>query len=359
MSGVTSIPLSSTGEVAVFRQADQMQPGRSEYECGFFGTMMARSMALAGRSPTLTEQQVIDEAEAAYAQYDGSYAASNTAGMTLGQLYTLLSQVQLHWQSTTPTIAVIKAWVAAGYPVIVAITEASVRDLGLGNINPYPWRAAGTHIILITGLASDGNVLVRDSANCVSLTDPHSLRPGPRIYNAAALQFVSATVAVPPWLPRPSSSTPPTTVPWTFVKQGGEDVGIAITDPLIERYFVVVNGNELKRKDTGVLMGSGITAFYLKYGGPGILRLPLTGETGVVGFPGVMFVVMEGCIIVWDPTPRQLDSPPTSEGAYLMHLDQGIGQQIMSNRAAQSSNSPAHVALQQIIATAQKALAGS
>ncbi|HET8841810.1 MAG TPA: hypothetical protein VFN35_10100, partial [Ktedonobacteraceae bacterium] len=72
-----------------------------------------------------------------------------------------------------------------------------------------PWAPDGTHIILVTGSGPDGNLLVRDSANVTDLSNPNSLRPGPRLYNANRLELVSATVVVPPWRPRPASTTPP------------------------------------------------------------------------------------------------------------------------------------------------------
>ena len=216
------VVLSSTGEVADFLEADQFQPAKSQFECGFFACAMARSMAPVGHPPTLTAAQVIADAEIWYTQYDGSNAASNMDGMSLPQLYALLSQIGLHYQAIALDISVVKSWVRVGYPVVIAITETSVRDLALGEKNPYPWNPAGTHVILVTGVTSDGNVLVRDSANCTNLYDPNSLRPGPRHYDAAALQLVSATVVVPPWLPRPASALPPQEAPMP-IPQGWHD----------------------------------------------------------------------------------------------------------------------------------------
>lgn len=201
--------LSILGEVADFTQADQFQPGKSEFECGFFGVAFCKAMAQVGKLPAQTVQQVIAEAEAWYRQFNGSDAITNTSGMTLWQLYDLLHQVGLHYQATALDINVVKTWIALGYPVLLAVIEASVRDIELGNANPYPWRPEGTHIIVATGRTADGNILVRDSANCTSLYNPNSLRPGPRKYAANTLQLVSATVVVPSWLPRPASATPP------------------------------------------------------------------------------------------------------------------------------------------------------
>src|SRR5581483_4566903 len=89
------VQLTATGEVVEINQADQMQPGHSEYECGIFGVMMARSMVPPGEMPTLTPAQIISGAEAAYPQYDGNNGLANTNGMTLKQEYELLAQVGL------------------------------------------------------------------------------------------------------------------------------------------------------------------------------------------------------------------------------------------------------------------------
>lgn len=213
------VVVSKTGEVANFTEADQFQWANgkplSQFECGFFAVAVCRSMAQVGKAPTLSAAQVIADAEQWYAQYDGSDAISNTNGMTTTQLYDLLHQVGLHYQATATDVNVVKRWLATGYPVIIAVTEASVVDLALmtATKNPYPWKAAGTHVIVATGIASDGNLLVRDTANCTDLYNPNSLRPGPRKYDASKLQLVSATVCVPPWMARPASATPPVATP--------------------------------------------------------------------------------------------------------------------------------------------------
>lgn len=211
------VALSSSGEIGDFQEADQFQwsSGKqlSEFECGYFAVAIARSMAEVGKPPLLTLAQVIADAESWYAQFTGSDSITNTNGMSLQNLYDLLVEVKLHFQSTSMDMNVLRGWLKVGYPVVVAVEETSVFDFAL-NGNPYTsWHPAGTHIILLTGVTSDGNVLVRDSANCTNLNDPNSLRPGPRKYQADKLALVSATVVVPPWMPRPASSTPPIAMP--------------------------------------------------------------------------------------------------------------------------------------------------
>lgn len=200
------VKLSSTGEVAGFAEADQFPPGKSQFECGYFACMMARSMAQVGKPPTLNAQQITDQAETWYARDHGDNTSSNTDGMSVQEEYDLLVHLGLHYQSLPLDMNNIKAWLTVGYPVVVAIEETSVYDLDLGS-NPYPWTPAGNHVILLTGL-SGGNVLARDSANCQDLNDPTSLRPGPRHYDASQLSLVSATIVVPPWMNRPIGQTP-------------------------------------------------------------------------------------------------------------------------------------------------------
>lgn len=206
------VKLNVHGEVADFQDADQFQPRKTQFACGFFACAMARSMAPVGKSPSLTVQQVVNDGLQWYAQYDGDPSIANRQGMDDEKEYELLHEIGLHYQKTSANIGVVKKWVGAGYPVLIAVVEASVHDLALHDTSPYYWPPVGNHIILVTGVTSDGNILVRDSANCTNLADPHSLRPGPRKYDARKLRLISATVVVPPWMSRPASDSPPITM---------------------------------------------------------------------------------------------------------------------------------------------------
>ena len=313
------IALSSKGEVADFSEADQMQPAKSQFECGFFACAMAKSMAQVGQAPALSSQQVIVDAELWYAQYDGSDAISNTNGMSLPQLYALLAQIGLHYQGIALDINVVKLWVHAGYPVIIAITETSVRDIALGyNRNPYPWVPSGTHVILITGIASDGNVLARDSANCTDLYNPNSLRPGPRHYDAAALQLVSATVVVPPWQPRPVNATPPI----------GEEDMLSISNPWVASYFVQTASNPDRwhcAKTNQDLFAGILDGWCLMNGAP---RLP-KGPEVKCGTQAV-YQECESGILLYDPA-HELDAPHGPwEPCYLLKLDSPLAKKLLN-----------------------------
>lgn len=223
--------VSKTGEVGEFLNVDQFQPAKSEFECGFFAVATVDAMGSPGTVPTQSVGQVIAEAEGWYAQYDGSDAPSNVMGMTEQQLYDLLTQIELHYRATVLDAATLRAYIRLGFPVIVAVPENSVYDLGLGDHVPYPWTPTGSHIIVLTGIAPDGvNFLVRDSANCTNLFDPNSLRPGPRTYDAGKLQFISATVVSRRGMPTPPA-TPTGGQSMSQVPNGWQDDGTALTAP--------------------------------------------------------------------------------------------------------------------------------
>ncbi len=195
-------------EIVSINQADQFVGDHTAYACGFFAVMMCASMSPPDQAATKSPSQISNDALAAYARYNGSNSASNSAGMSLPQLYSLLHEVGLHYQGTVLDLAHIRAWLLSGFPVIVAVAETCVHDLDLGDRVPYPWNPSGNHVIVLTGLDGD-NVLARDSAN---IAPPNTLRPGPRRYDAQMLAagLVSATAIVPPWRARPGGDIDPT-----------------------------------------------------------------------------------------------------------------------------------------------------
>jgi len=226
------ITVSARGEIADFQDVDQFQPGKSEFECGFFAVAIVKAMNEVGKPPTQSVAAMINEAETWYAQYNGNNGGANEAGMSLQQLYDLIVQVGLHFQAIATDIELMRAWVRVGYPVIIAGAETGMYDIGLGDSVPYPWQPSGNHIIVLTGVTANGNFLVRDAANCTNLFDPNSLRPGPRTYDTNKLQLVSATVVVPPWLPRPPAGFDPRKQQLTpNVPKGWQDDGTTLTAP--------------------------------------------------------------------------------------------------------------------------------
>lgn len=300
----------TNGEIVSLQQADQFQPGHSAYECGFFGVMMARSIAPVGQNPTLSSQQIVNQAEDAYARYDGDNSASNQNGMSLQQLYNLLQEVDLHWQTVAMDTDTIRAWLHAGFPVIVAVAENSVYDLALGDSVPYPWNPVGNHIIVLTGVDTNGNFMVRDSAN---ITPASVLRSGPRFYDASKLCFVSATAVVPPWKARPAPNFDPRK----------EQTMIDLTISAVAQYFESDNGN-WKCKQTGFSIHGGILQFYQYFGGNDLcglthLGLPLSNEIAFVQDKPMVKQYFERGVVAYDPQ-RLEDDPPSAGDVYLMHV---------------------------------------
>jgi N-acetyl-anhydromuramyl-L-alanine amidase AmpD len=129
---------------------------------------------------------------------------------------------------------------------------------------------------------------------------------------------------------------------WAFLEQGGFMLDIQAT----RGYFTDLGNNIWRCTKTGYVVGHGILDFYRRYGGDALfgltyLGLPLSNETAVAGYQGVVLQRFERGVVCWDPG-HQVDNPPGSGPAYLMHLDRGPGQD------------PRISALQQQVATLQQ-----
>lgn len=97
-------------------------------------------------------------------------------------------------------------------------------------------------------------------------------------------------------------------------------------------YFTDLGNNVWRCPKTGYVVGHGILDFYRRYGGDALfgltyLGLPLSNEIPIDAqkYPGVVLQRFERGVVCWDPG-HQIDNPPGSGPAYLMHLDSGPGQ---------------------------------
>lgn len=203
--------LTPSGEVAVFLDDDQFATGQSQDKCGPEAVSVFWHSVKPGDKNPYTSTDIHSMASADYVKFIGPDNPGDTNGTSNQTLYNMLAEHHFSYKTGPADIAWVKGWLAAGYPVIIGITESSVRDLGLnGGNNPYNWNTSGlTHVIVASGPGQNGEVLVRDTANIGT----SGVRPGPRRYDSHALQLVSATMVVPSWLPVPSSSTPPPPTP--------------------------------------------------------------------------------------------------------------------------------------------------
>lgn len=191
-----------SSEVASFVQSlDQFQPGKSGYMCVAYGCADINFCGQPGGQPAGQADQIIALAESWYAKETGSNDASNSAGMTTGQEYTMLAGLGLHYEALSgDLIAQTRAALEKGLPVLICGAESGFYDVGLGKV-PYAWPPSGNHCIIASGLVGN-DFLVRDYANSEFFGYC-------RQYSAAKMQLVSATAVWPHWMPKPPP-TPPT-----------------------------------------------------------------------------------------------------------------------------------------------------
>ena len=236
-----SVPLNAHGEVADFPIVSQFEPQESAYECVAFSVAICRFAGQAGKGPAGVNEDVDQLADTWYGKLTGSFGAGNTQGLSTAQEEQIIVGVGNHYQELPisassqhdSNIANVKGALKRGYPVLICGAETGMYDLGLGDRVPYSWTPTGSHCIVAAGIASDGNLLVRDPAN----VDNSGPRPGPRTYDISKLNLNSGIVFVPTWMPRPDPNTDWTKEPTPGVPQGWSDDGTTLKAP---NGFIVV-----------------------------------------------------------------------------------------------------------------------
>ena len=209
------VALNSKHEVSDFLDVSQFIPGRSAYECCAYAASLVKYCGRPGQGPSGTALEASNLAQYWYGRETGSDSASNMSGMSLQQEYDMLKGMGLVYEPLTVSVDAVKGAIAKGLAVLLCGAEAGMYDVDLGDIVPYSWHPSGNHCIVVSGIASDGNLLVHDTANIGS----SGVRPGPREYDASKLQLVSATAVTPPW--QGESMTP----------DGWHDDGVHLTAP--------------------------------------------------------------------------------------------------------------------------------
>jgi hypothetical protein len=303
------------GEVATFPYGvTQFEGGESAFICVAFCAALIKGAGPPGGLPTLNAEGVDQLADMWYAKLEGSYAASNTNGMSLEAEHTMLDGLGLKWldlgitatSSHDSDIANIKAALGKGYLVMMCGAEPAMHDVGLGDIVPYGWTPSGNHCVVASGISGDGNLFVRDMANV-----GHGLVPGSqRTYDASKLQLISGTAIIPSWI-------------------GEQTVTISLAIPEVANYFQLVNGNQWQCKkpsangDYKIIHGD-ILKFYTTVGNAGLcglsdLGLPLSNEVPLSTSPCTKQYFERGCL-VYDPN-HVLDRPPGITGTvYKAHV---------------------------------------
>lgn len=241
--------------VASYVQTSQFEANETEFACGPFTVSLNKFAGLPGKSPSGTSEDVDKWADAEYAKLFGNYSASNTSGVSIENMHTLLHDASLHYwdigainanSQQSSDINAIKRALEAYYPVVATITEVSVYDLDL-QANPYGWGPSGNHIITYVGIADDGNLLAVDPANVVGqLQGPNQVRQWPRRYDITKLDNSWASVvqlvgpdASNPWL-KPIPSGDPTTWPQGFDARNYTGGAIDV-DPVLQAVWDSTN----------------------------------------------------------------------------------------------------------------------
>ena len=253
-----SITLNQHGEVADFVNESQFEGGESAFECVAFSAALCKYAGQPGHGPTGTGEGVDQLADYWYTNLEGDNTASNTNGMSSQDEYTMLQGMGLAFHpiaitgENTHDVASVKAWLRYGFPVMICGAESGMFDMDLGDVVPYSWTPTGNHCIVASGIAPDGNLLVRDTASIA----PNGVRPGPRRYDAGKLELVSATAIAMHWLPGVPANFDPT--------QGG--MMIDLSNPTVATYFALVNGNQWQCKSNGFIIHGAILAHYQRIG---------------------------------------------------------------------------------------------
>lgn len=325
------VALNAAGEVADFVNESQFEPGESAYICVALHAALIHYAGQPGHGPTGTGEQVDQMGDLWYGREEGSFAASNTNGMSLDAEYLMLAGMgaRFYRLPITPLsgrmsdIVTLRAWLRLGFPVLICGAESGMVDLDLGGIVPYAWPPSGNHCIVACGIASDGNLLVRDAASIA----PSGVRPGPRRYDVSKLQLVSGTAIQVPWLPTVPIGFDPTKEDATMT--------IDLNTPGVSGYFSEHGAGWLCTN--GVPIGGAMLTFYQGYGNAALcgltfLGLPLTGEKPIGDSPayahlaglGIVLQFFERGVLCYDPQ-HLYDSPPGAGSVYPAHLYSGAG----------------------------------
>lgn len=103
---------------------------------------------------------------------------------------------------------------------------------------------------------------------------------------------------------------------------------LQLTDPM-GKYFVQIASTRWHCPQTNNDIAYAHLDFYRQY--QGILGLPRTGEIYLAQFPGTAIQVYERGIAAYDPDDKiPNEKPPGSGNVYLLHIDSGVGQQIIA-----------------------------
>jgi hypothetical protein len=200
---IFSVTLSPSHEVALYVSASQFEYGETQFACGPFSVAENHYAAPVGGRLSASPEDVDTFADTLYERYIGTNIASNLNGTDVPTIHKMLSDAGLGYQDLAISassvhandIALIKASLLQGYPVIGFVMEQSIFDIQL-NKNPYGWNTQGlSHILTFTGIDPGGGLIARDTANVNGI----DVRPQPRIYKDSFMIFAGLMIQLP-WL---------------------------------------------------------------------------------------------------------------------------------------------------------------
>ena len=197
-------------------------PGESQDMCGPWSVAELVYAGPPGQGPRGSAQDIDDWAEKEYEKWIGPNLGSNQAGSSIDNMHQFFRDAGLHWYDIdaigpnsvqSSDLAHLKGALDAGYPVVVTVTEASVRRRD--GSSPYAWDTTGlNHIFTIVGYTDDGFFLVDDELNATDAWPDEYDQAAIACQWASIVQVVGPDPTKPWLLPIPSGD--PTSWPAGF-----------------------------------------------------------------------------------------------------------------------------------------------
>jgi hypothetical protein len=122
---------------------------------------------------------------------------------------------------------------------------------------------------------------------------------------------------------------------WDFLQEEGDGM-LNLDDPVVKRYFIDGGNGTWRCKNNGVILQDANLTFYRSKGGPALFGLPLSNEIYLSQYPNTAIVPCERVMLVFDPD-RKIDHPPITGQCYLLHIDSGIGKQLLDGNKPNAS----------------------
>lgn len=212
-------------EVANFPSGSQFEGGESSYLCVFFCVAAVAASSEQGRPVGQSWEWVDQTADRLVNDIQGQGSFKTSEGASLQDEYSALQRLNLSYAhlptkaspGDSSTLDAIRKAVYSGAVVLLCGSEEGFIDEKTGKV-PYTWKPTGNHCIIVSGIAPNLSLIVRDYA-----ATGNSWLPGtPRTYKPDTIQAVSATAVYPYWKG---------TTTMSGVPNGWKDNGETLTAP--------------------------------------------------------------------------------------------------------------------------------